>query len=142
MAKSKMADSRVVTTTTHSFHPKALSFFFFSLSLSRQDRCWYRRGLLFLVVYYSFEREDRPPIDYYSFLFCFFLYIFRLDLSSFFFVSSLSGDFKPSSPFCERAHHFLKVTFSLSLFCAQPAPLRGRRRRRASNFLPSSRVAL
>ena len=73
VAKSKMADSRVVTTTTHSFHPKALSYFF--LSLSRQDRCWYHRGLLFLVVY-SFEREDPPLIISIHFLFVFFYTFF------------------------------------------------------------------
>ena len=76
-------------------------FPFFFLSLSRQDRCWYRRGLLFLVVYYSFEREDRPPIDYY-----------------YSFFSLNSGDFKPSSPFCERAL-FKSDVFSLSLFFAR-----------------------
>ena len=69
VAKSKMADSRVVTTTTHSFHPKALSFFSLSLSLSS-------RQVLVpsppLSRVYSFEREDPPLISSIHFLFVFF----------------------------------------------------------------------
>ena len=105
-----MSSQPPLTRSTQKIFP----FFFLSLSLVKTGAgtvaassfSWYNTVLR--------ERTD-PPLIIIHFLFCFFLYIFRLDLSSFFFVSSLSGDFKPSSPFCERAHHFLKVTFSLSL---------------------------
>ena len=93
--------------------------FFFSLSLAKTGAgtvaaassfSWYNTVLR--------ERTD-PPLSSIHFFVCFFLYIFRLDLSSFFFVSSLnSGDFKPSSPFCERAL-FKSDVFSLSLFFAR-----------------------
>ena len=68
-----MADSRVVTTTTHSFHPKALSFFSLSLSLSSRQVLVHHRGLLFLAVY-SFEREDPPLISSIHFLFVFLIH--------------------------------------------------------------------
>ena len=75
VAKSKMADSRVVTTTTHSFHPKDLSFFFFSLSLVKTGAgtvaassfSWYTTVLR--------ERTD-PPLIIIHFCFVFFYTFF------------------------------------------------------------------
>ena len=62
-----MSSQPPLTRSTHKLFPFSLS-----LSLSRQDRCWYHRGL-FLAVY-SFEREDPPLISTIHFLFVFLIH--------------------------------------------------------------------
>ena len=62
-----MSSQPPLTRSTQKLFPFSLS-----LSLSRQDRCWYHRGL-FLAVY-SFEREDPPLISSIHFLFVFLIH--------------------------------------------------------------------
>ena len=112
-----MADSRVVTTTTHSFHPKALSFSL-SLSLSLVKTGAGTIAASFYSVY-SFEREDPPLISSIHFLFVFLIHFSSRPLEFLLRFFTL-GRLQTIISFCERAHHFLKVTsFSLSLFFAR-----------------------
>ena len=107
-----MSSQPPLTRSTQKLFPFSLS-----LSLSRQDRCWYHRGL-FLAVY-SFEREDPPLIISIHFLFVFSLHFSSRPLEFLLRFFTLGRLQTIISFLRARTSLFKSDVFSLSLFFAR-----------------------